>query len=152
MPSGTLVLGAFLVSSGSDKVPRTLIAPGAGSLRSECPCGRLLARASSVSGCRFLAASSHGRTGARTRAPVASVRLHAHGLTTPRRPRALTPSRGRISARGIRGTRALRPLHRLPLRQLRGSVLGLGLASPGRKAAAAAPAITASHDSVQCPT
>lgn len=67
----------------------------------------------------------------------------------PRRPRALTPSRGRISARGIRGTRALRPLHRLPLRQLRGSVLGLGLASPGRKVAAAAPAITASHDSVQ---
>lgn len=89
------------------------------------------------------------QNGVEDRALVTSVRLHAHGLTTPRRPRALTPSRGRISARGIRGTRALRPLHRLPLRQLRGSVLGLGLASPGRKVAAAAPAITASHDSVQ---
>lgn len=96
MPSGTLVLGSFLVSWGSDEVPRLrrprehrsvlLIAPGG----QESEIGASVRSASGESLFRVRVPLPRRvltwQNGVEDRALVTLVRLHAHGLTTPEGP------------------------------------------------------------------
>lgn len=162
MPSGTLVLAIFLSQlrlrpSTTDGVAyrtQERTAHCSGGRKSDIRVPARPASGDSLFRVRlpFLTVSSHGRKGARRREGTGPIR-EAPPSRPDHPPKALPPNtitlRVRISTYEILGSRALSPLHHLPLQHLRMSVLVLRLASSGREMAATAPGITSSYDSVQ---